>query len=84
MVYLCDECGEQFSKKQDFEHNLIQKHASTLHEKQHAQEYFQREHFKSMVKSRKSLLRYVKVQHETERFSCLHCNYKTNRKYEIK
>ena len=33
MVYLCDEYGEQFSKAQDFEHGLIQKHFSTLYKK---------------------------------------------------
>lgn len=73
MLYLCDECGEHFSKTQDFEHHLIQKHASTL----------QCEHCNASLKSRKSLLRHVREQHGAERFSCLHCNYKTNRKYQL-
>ena len=84
MVYLCDEFGEQFSKAQDLEHHLIQKHASTLHKEQHAQEYFQCEQCNTSVKSRKSLLRHVKEQHEAERFSCLHCDYKSNRQWSIK
>ena len=73
MLYLCDECGEHFSKTQDFEHHLIKKHAST----------HQCEHCNAIVKSRKSLLRHVREQHGAERFSCLHCNYKTNRKYQL-
>ena len=83
MVYLSDECGKHFSKAQDLGHHLIRKHASTLHEKQHAQKYFQCEHCNTTVKSRKSLKRHVQEQHVAERFSCLHCNYKTNRKYQL-
>ena len=74
-IYSCDECGEQFSKAQDLEHHLIQKHTSTLHKEQHAQEYFQCEQCNTSVKSRKGLLRHVNQQHEAERFSCLHCDY---------
>ena len=62
MIY--DECGEQFKNKecdeefpkaQDLEHHMIQKHASTLHKEQHAQDYFQCEHCNATVKSSKSL-----------------------------
>ena len=61
MIY--DECGEQFSKAQDLEHHSIQKHASTLHKKQ---QYFLCNYCNATVKSRKSLLRHVKEQHETD------------------
>ena len=56
MVYLCNECGERFSKTQDFEHHLIQKHASTLHKKQPADEERRCQDEKEMLKDSLTIL----------------------------
>ena len=55
-IYSCDECGEQFSKAQDLEHHLIQKHASTLDKKQHGQEFFQCEHCIANLNPKRNLI----------------------------
>ena len=59
------------------------KQAYIIHKKQHTQEYVQCDKCKKNIKSRKSLLRHMREQHETQRFSCPHCNYRTNRKYQL-
>ena len=98
MVYLCDVCGEKFSRVWSLEKHVKQIHdfsylcdlcgfktndkqTSIIHKKQHTQEHFQCAQCNKNLKSRKSLLRHVSDQHEIKRFSCLKCNYKTNRAY---
>ena len=100
MPYLCEECGEQFSKAWSLERHVKRVHklnlrcehcefetedkqAYTIHKKHHTQEYVQCDRCKKNLKSRKSLLRHKREQHESQRFSCPHCNYRTNRKYQL-
>ena len=44
--------------------------------------YF-REWAASVHQNKNNFLRHVKEQHETQRFSCSHCNYQTNRTYQL-
>ena len=98
MVYLCDVCGEKFSRAWSLEKHVKKIHdfsylcdlcgfktndkqTSIIHKKQHTQEHFQCVQCNKNLKCRKSLLRHVRDQHEIKRFSCLKCNYKTNRVY---
>ena len=100
MSYLCEECGELFSKAWTLERHVKRVHklnlrcehctfetedkqALIIHKKQHTQEYVQCDKCHKSLKCRKSLLRHVREQHETQRFSCPHCNYHTNRKYQL-
>ena len=78
MVYLCDECDEQFSTAKDLE-----KHASTLHEKQHDQKYFQCEHCNATLKDSDNLEKHVREYHKIKIHRCKQCRYKTNRAYKL-
>ena len=78
MVYLCDECDEQFSTAKDLE-----KHASTLHEKQHDQKYFQCEHCNATLKDSDNLEKHVREYQKIKIHRCQQCMYKTNRAYKL-
>ena len=71
--FLCNLCGFQTDDKQ----------TSIVHKKQHTQEYFQCEHCNKKLKCRKRLLRHLREQHGTQKFSCTICKYKTNREYQL-
>ena len=76
MLHLCEHCEFETEDKQ----------AYIIHKKQHTQEYVQCDKCKKNIKSRKNLLRHIREIHcdvDSKRFSCLHCNYRTNRKYQL-
>ena len=70
---LCEECGELFSTA-----STLETHVKSTH-----QLSFKCEQCNKTLTCRKNLLRHVREQHEAQRFSCPHCNYNTNRKYQL-
>ena len=71
--HLCEECGELFSTA-----STLERHVKSTH-----QLSFKCDQCNKTLKCRKNLLRHVREQHEAQRFSCPHCNYHTNRKYQL-